>query len=211
MANDSKSNKATVVGAATGENAFLSKAAAEAAARFQARTQATEIFTDRPVIKPNKIGKANFMPVIGYLVEHLDLPLPAGAPKRINPNTKEEITTWGAFVIALTEPTVALSGGDDGDIVPIEKGREVFVAENNSVKLLHGFLGKPEMFEVCLLWDGELELAGRQPMVKWRVQVGAEGKARTGAFLRGGSQAHAALNGGVNMGSSIHEIEQVAP
>lgn len=140
---------------------------------------AQEVYTDRPIIKPEELGD-DHMPIQGWFVCTEELNLPKGAAKRAD--GKE---TWTAGVIHLTAPTTYLT--KDGDIETLEIGREVFIAINNKNDFLLNHLGKIEMVEVIVFGNGTINLgSGRNPMQDWRVIVTEKTLKRTGNFLIGG-------------------------
>jgi hypothetical protein len=136
-----------------------------------------QVFTDRPIVRLDGLGD-KALPVIGLLVCEEELNLPKGS---IRPGGR---TTWDAFAIHLTRPTMAMQGED---IVEVVAGREVFVAVNPKNAFLRGHLGKAEMIEVCLMGNGKIDLGrGKNAMQDWEVKIGKKVTLRTGAFLVGG-------------------------
>lgn len=135
-----------------------------------------EIFTDRPIIRWDDLG-ASKMPVVGLVVGMEELNLPTGAAARADGRT-----TWDAFVIALTHDTV--NATDDGEVVTIKKGQEVFVAANPKNRSLEQYLGQADMAEIAIIaLDKKIDLGrGKNPMTDFAIKFISR-VPRTGKFL----------------------------
>jgi hypothetical protein len=155
-----------------------------------------EVFTDRPIVNFAKLGEKQ-LPVTGLLVSEENLNLPKGA-KRDGGKT-----TWEAFVIHLTQPTMALVGDD---IVEVVAGREVYIGINPKNAHLRGHLGKNEMVEICVVGRPSIDLKnGNQPMHDFGIKISKKAPVvRSGAFLVGGPGSKA-----LNQGSLDSTVDQL--
>jgi hypothetical protein len=128
-----------------------------------------EIFTDRPVYKPETCGRA---PIVGFVVEHVILAAPKG---------RKDAKPWGAFVILLTHPTLATDRDDN--IVTIPAGREVFLPANVKLDVILKWAKNPDiMAEVAIKPEAKVDIGGGQTMWTFRQKV-VSTKKREGGYL----------------------------
>jgi hypothetical protein len=138
-----------------------------------------EIHVDRLIVDWDDLGDKK-MPVVGFLVRTDELNLPPGAKRADNR------TTWTAYLFQLTKPTRAiLKNGSAKDIVDVEAGRQVYVAQNPKNVELNNFLGHEVMHEIAIMGTHTIETAN-SPMRTFRIAELGQTKRREGQFLKGG-------------------------
>lgn len=128
-----------------------------------------EIFTDRPIYKPESCGK---QAIVGFLVERQTLAAPKG---------RKDAKPWDAYVILLTHPT--LCADRDDNVVTIPAGREVYLPANVKLDVLNKLAFNPEvMAEVAVIPGEKVDIGGGQTMWTFRQKVLGT-KKREGAYL----------------------------
>jgi hypothetical protein len=145
------------------------KPAAEAGFANFDTLKGDEIFTDRPIYKPESCGK---QAIVGYLVERQTLAAPKG---------RKDAKPWDAYVILLTHPTLCADREDN--VVTIPAGREVYLPANVKLDVLNKLAFNPEiMAEVAVIPGDKVDIGGGQTMWTFRQKVLGT-KKREGAYL----------------------------
>ena len=142
-----------------------------------------EIFTDRPIYKPESCGK---QACVGLLIERVTLAAPKG---------RKDAKPWDAFVIELTHPTLACDREDN--VITVPAGRQVFMPANVKLDVLNKWAFNPqEMAEVAVIPGEKVDIGGGQTMWTFRQKVLGT-RARTGGYMLAVAGSVPAITDGV--------------
>lgn len=131
----------------------------------------TEIFTDRPVYKPEHCKSAA---LAGYVLDEVNLP---NAKGKKNQNGKD---FWTVYIILLTKPTLVCDR--DGKVSTAKAGQEIMIPKNAKLAFMSKWARNPDVITEVIIQPKELEdIGGGQSMWTFRQKVLSE-KERPAAY-----------------------------
>lgn len=131
----------------------------------------TEIFTDRPVYKPEHCKAA---PLVGYVLDEQNLPNKGG--KKGNDGKD----FWTVYVILLTKPTLVCDR--EGKVMTAKIGQEIMIPKNVKLAFMSKWARNPDVITEVVIQPKELEdIGGGQSMWTFRQKVLSE-KERPAAY-----------------------------
>lgn len=142
----------------------------------------------RPKYQPETCGER---PIQGYLLSRLELRRPA---------TDSRGGTWWAYLIRLTQPTLAVDSEKGAEPKLREVGTEVLLPENVKLEELGRFLHPEALVEVRVQPVEKVSLGGGRTM--WRFAIAANKKSLQprGIYAREVPLLAAGSKGGANAG-----------